>query len=690
MKKLFFSLLLFLSAFVIYAQDSAAIKFSYSQQRISDNEVALTITAKVAQPGVKLFAIQKTDEDPVYSLVHFDTSATRYLKDSVTEKGNIVKETDPLLQMEVQSVSDSVQWTQVVNIAANDSAIVKGTIAYMYKNGEEFPSAEEAFRFVIMPGQEHVQTGQAATATAANTGDGDKKDKNSLWWIFLAAFGGGLLALLTPCIYAMIPVTVSFFLKRSKSKKDGVRNAIIYALSIITIFTLAGFLITIIFGPAALNNLATNWIANLIFFAIFMLFGFSFLGAFEIELPSSWSTKADSKAGTGSIMGIFFMALTLVIVSFSCTGPIIGPLLAVASMDNYYGPLVGMFGFSLALALPFALFAFFPERLNMLGKAGGWLNSVKVTLGFLELALALKFLSNADLARNWRILDREIFIVLWVVIFLLLGLYLLGKLKFRHDDDLPKNDFGIPFLTVTRLMFAIASLSIAVYLIPGLWGAPLKGLSAFVPPMGTQDFNADDLPKGFRLDDLKGGGGTNVSGDSASTTFHLPEPQRFAEIMKTKEPEVVINNSMVTYFDYEEALEVSRKANKPLMIDFTGINCVNCREMEGRVWSDPEVMRRLKNNFVIASLFVDVHHGVDLPISEQYYSEALKKNIETLGDKNTDIQVTRFGSNSQPFYFFLDQNEQRLAPDGYAYDPSISNFIGHLDKVVEEYKKRQQ
>ena len=685
MKRFPVLLLLIFNAFIIHAQDSSAIIFSYTQQRINNNEVALTITAKVAKPGVKLFTLQKTADDPVFSKIQFDTAASPYIKDAVTEKGNVLIQTDPLLQMKVHTVADSIQWTQIVNIDAKDSAIIKGSVAYMYKNGDEYPLAEKPFRFVIMPGPDSTNV---AIAPAEAGSEKTPKEHNSLWWIFLAAFGGGLLALLTPCIYAMIPVTVSFFLKRSKNKKDGIRNALIYAFSIITIFTLAGFLITIIFGPAALNNLATNWIANLIFFAIFVLFGFSFLGAFEIELPSSWSTKADSKAGTGSIMGIFFMALTLVIVSFSCTGPIIGPLLAVASMDNYYGPLVGMFAFSLALALPFALFAFFPERLNMLGKAGGWLNSVKVTLGFLELALALKFLSNADLVRNWRILDREIFIVLWVVIFLLLGIYLLGKLKFRHDDELPKNDFGVPFLTVTRLMFAIASLSISLYMIPGLWGAPLKGLSAFVPPMGTQDFNADDIPNGFKIQNLKEQG-ASTDGGTAAATGGLPKAVRFADIMHTKEPQVVISNGMTTYFDYEEAMAVAKKVNKPLMIDFTGVNCVNCREMEGRVWSDPEVMRRLKENFVIASLYVDVHHGVDLPISEQYYSDALKKQIETLGDKNTDIQVTRFGSNSQPFYFFLDHNGERLIQEGYPYDPSISKFIAHLDKALEEFKKRQ-
>jgi thiol:disulfide interchange protein DsbD len=474
----------------------------------------------------------------------------------------------------------------------------------------------------------------------------------------------------------MIPVTVSFFTKRSKNKSEGIKNAVLYSTSIVIIFTLLGFLITVIFGPTALNNLATNWIANLIFFILFLLFGISFLGAFEIALPSSWGNKADSKAGSGSFIGIFFMALTLVVVSFSCTGPIIGNLLVIAARGSYWGPLIGMFGFSLALALPFALFAFFPGKLNVLGKAGGWLNAVKVTLGFLELALALKFLSNADLSKGWRILDREVFISLWVVIFMLLGIYLLGKIKFHHDDELPKNDFDIPYLSVTRLFFAIASFSFAVYMIPGLWGAPLKAVSAFLPPMGTQDFVAGSAEK-------------TVSYQNDSSTTELPHPVKYYDRMKMYEPEVVTKYGMTTYFDYDEALAIARQLHKPLMLDFTGINCVNCRKMEGEVWSDPEVMKRLKNDFVIVSLYVDVH-DVDLQPSEQYFSKTLDKKITTLGDKNADLQVTEYNANTQPYYFFLDANENRLEPEGYGYDSDVEKFKNMLDDVVAKYKAGDQ
>jgi thiol:disulfide interchange protein DsbD len=544
----------------------------------------------------------------------------------------------------------------------------------MYKSGDEFLNGEEPFAFYIRRGLPDVQQVQSSGNANGASGLSDIKSQ-SLWWIFLAAFGGGLLALLTPCVYSMIPVTVSFFTKRSTTRKEGIRNALLYATSIVAIFTLLGFLITLVFGPAALNNLATNWIANLVFFLLFLVFGISFLGAFDINLPASWMNKSDARAGTTSFMGIFFMALTLVLVSFSCTGPIIGNLLVLAAKGSYMGPLVGMLGFSIALALPFALFAFFPSKLNILGKAGGWLNAVKVTLGFLELALALKFLSNADLVKGWRLLDREVFIVLWVIIFLLLGMYLLGKLRFHHDDELPKNDFGLPYVSIPRLFFAIASLSFALYMVPGLWGAPLKAIGAFLPPVGTQDFVM--------------GSGTGSSGERRATVetgaSGLPHPVKYYEKMRIYEPEVVVKFGMTTYFDYAEALAIARNLKKPLMIDFTGINCVNCRKMEAEVWSDPEVMRRLKENFVIVSLYVDVQ-DIDLPEDEQYYSESLGMKITTLGNRNADMQVTRFQANSQPYYFFLDAEEKRLLPDGYGYDPDIPKFIRLLDDAVARYK----
>lgn len=649
---------LFLSAQLI-AQDSSLVKFSVEKKRIDDNKVQLQIVATIPS-GIKLYAVNAAVEDIPQSKIEFDSSAKKYISGNTIDKSVVKTEKDPVFNTTVSFYVDAAKWEQMLSVSSSDSVVVKGKINYMYQSGEEYIPAEEPFSVFIQ--RENLSAAAPVNST----------ESRSLWWIFIAAFGGGLLALITPCVYSMIPVTVSFFTKRSKTKALGKKNAMYYATSIILIFTILGFLITLIFGPAALNKLATNWIANLVFFALFVVFGISFLGAFDINLPSSWMNKADSKAGTKSFLGIFFMALTLVLVSFSCTGPIIGNLLVLAAKGNYFGPLVGMLGFSTALALPFAFFAFFPSKLNVLGKSGGWLNAVKVTLGFLELALALKFLSNADLVKGWRLLDREVFISLWIVIFVLLGLYLLGQIRFKHDDELPKNDFGLPHLSVTRLIFALSSIAFAIYMIPGLWGAPLKSISAFVPPMGTQDFVI---------------GEKNRSVSDTHSLNALPHPVKYYERMKIYEPEVVTKYGMVTYFDYAEALGVAQKLHKPLMLDFTGINCVNCRKMEGEVWSDPQVMKRLKENFVIASLYVDVHE-VDLQEAEQYFSKSLNKKVTTLGDKNTDMQVAVYGANSQPYYFFLDNNEQRLISEGYGYNPDVNKFIALLDTAVARFIRK--
>ncbi len=656
----------------VFSQDTTGVSFSFNTQRLNDSEVVISIKGKI-NPGIKLFALQKSPEDALYSTIQFDSAVKKLLRDSIIQKGNEQNATVPTLPGEIHFFKDSVEWQQKVSASPSDSFLVKGNMSFMTQKGDQYLPWEKEFKIFVLPEKESgANASNAPGVKQAN--NGGSVAMKSLWWIFIAGFAGGLLALITPCVFSMIPVTVSFFIKRSKTKAEGIKNAVSYSTSIIVIFTLLGFLITVIFGPTALNNLATNWIANLIFFLVFLIFGISFLGAFNIELPSSWGNKADSKAGTGSFLGIFFMALTLVVISFSCTGPIIGNLLVIAARGSYWGPLIGMFAFSLALALPFALFAFFPGKLNMLGKAGGWLNAVKVTLGFLELALALKFLSNADLSKGWRLLDREIFLSLWIVIFILLGIYLLGKIKFHHDDELPKNDFDIPYLSVTRLFFAIASFSFAVYMLPGMWGAPLKGISAFLPPMGTQDFNSSASKNTVSY----------VHPDSSVSTLQLPPPEKYYDRMKIYEPEVVVKYGMVTYFDYDEALAVARKVHKPLMLDFTGINCVNCRAMEAQVWSDPEVMKRLKENFVIVSLYVDV--SLDLQPGDQYFSKTLKKDITTLGDKNADLQISEYNSNTQPYYFFLDANENRLEPEGYGYDSNVEKFKNMLDDVVAKYK----
>lgn len=655
---------LFLTAFTSSSQDKP-VTFSVQQEGKGD-EYILKIKALIKE-GSKLYSIKSFGaEAPICTQINFDSTAKGFLKDTILEAGTAKTEADPSFNVNVTYFSDSVEWQQKLDLAGIDTAIISGTVAYFVKSGEEYNNYEEPFKTTIIKAGEEATINEAGGKGSLN----DKLKNRSLFWIFLASFGGGLLAVITPCVFSMVPVTVSFFTKRSKNRKEGLKNAFFYSASIILIFTLLGLLITLIFGPAALNKLATNWIANLVFFVLFLIFGISFLGAFEISLPSSWTNRASMKSGTGNFWGIFFMALTLVLVSFSCTGPIIGNLLVLASKGSFVGPMIGMFGFSLAMALPFFFFALFPGMLNNLGKAGGWLNAVKVTLGFLELALALKFLSNADLVQGWRLLDREIFIAFWIVIFIMLGIYLLGKIKFHHDDELPKNDFGHPYLSVTRLFFAMASFTFAVYMLPGMWGAPLKGISAFLPPYGTQDF-------------------TPASGSSASTAHYVSganPPTKYVKELGPYEPEVVKKYGLVTYFDYDEALAASRQLKKPLMLDFTGINCINCRKMEAQVWSSPEVMRRLKEDFVVVSLYTDVR--IKLPESEEFDSKELGEHVNTVGEKFMHLQASRFGAVSQPFYIFLDGKEEKLAPDGYGYDPDVQAFIKHLDNVIAEYKKR--
>ena len=464
-----------------------------------------------------------------------------------------------------------------------------------------------------------------ATVSAADT---------SWLFIFFAGFLGGLIALLTPCVWPMIPMTVSFFLKRTKDRKKAIRDAITYGLSIIVIYLVMGLLITGIFGASALNDLSTNAIFNILFFLLLVVFAVSFFGAFELVLPASWTSKLDSKAdSTTGVLSIFFMSFTLVLVSFSCTGPIIGTLLVqAASMGTAVGPAIGMFGFALALSIPFSVFAIFPNMLQSMPKSGGWLNSVKVVLGFLELALALKFLSVADLAYGWRLLDREAFIVLWIVIFSLLGVYLLGKIKFSHDSE-------VKYVSVPRLFMAIISFAFAIYMVPGLWGAPLKAISAFAPPLYTQDFN------------------------------------------------LYKNEVHAAFDDYESGMAYAKKVNKPVMIDFSGFGCVNCRKMEASVWTDPKVKQMLENDYVLITLMVDDKTKLPQPIEIQENGKTRK--LKTIGDKWSYLQRSKFGSNAQPFYILLNDEGQPLGPS-YAINEDVSKYIQFLQNGLKEFKKEQQ
>ncbi len=494
----------------------------------------------------------------------------------------------------------------------------------------------------------------------------------SLWGIFLKGLGIGFLAALQPCIYAMIPVTVSFFIKRSTSRAQGLKNALFYSLSIIGIFTFLGVAITLIFGPNALYEISSGAPFNIFVFIMFLVFGISFLGAFEINLPSSWANKVDSKAGTGSYSGIFFMALTLVIVSFSCTVPFVSGLANLISKEQQrMAPALGFMGFSLALALPFALFALFPGLLNKMAKAGGWLNTMKVSFGFLELALSLKFFSNADLAYHWRILDREVYLALWIVIFGLWGMYLLGKLKFSHDDDLPKNDYGHPYLSVTRTFFAIAVLSFVVYMIPGLWGAPLKGISAWIPETKTQDFNLNKIA----LQNAQANDTVQIKKD----TSNIVKPKKYTGFL---ESEILGADA---FFDYEEALAAAKAMNKPIMIDFTGHSCANCRKMESEVLNQDEIRKTLTKDFVIASLYVD--DKFTLPENEQYTSKNDGSLIKRMGAKNLDFEATIANSNAQPLYIFVDK-EGKIITNAGGYEPGIERFKKILEEVKTEFKKR--
>ena len=513
-------------------------------------------------------------------------------------------------------------------------------------------------------GNDVAQANQTITSTKEES-KSTPSDQRSNLMLIIEGILGGLLSIITPCVFAMLPMTVSFFLKRSKDKKTGIKVALQYSFSIVLIFTLLGFLLTLVNNKNILYEFSSDWRTNLVFFGLFMIFAFSFLGAFELSLPSKWSTLTDSKANMNSFTGIFFMALTLAIVSFSCTAPFLGGLISEISKGAHIGPLFGFMGYGIGLALPFTLFAIFPQLLNALNKQGGWLNAVKVTFGFIELALAFKFLSNADLQKGWRLLDREIFIAIWVVIAIVLALYLLGKIRFSHDSDLPKNTWDLPYLTVTRTMFAIASLVFALYLLPGMWGAPLNGMGAFVPPMGTQDFVL------------------NAGGSAAPE--EKKEAHMYADKMKLYEPEAVRKFGLDTYFDYQEALAASKKLNKPLMLDFTGITCVNCRKMETQVWSNEAVLKMLKEDFIIVSLYCDATQ-VEIPRETQFESQFLGATVETLGQYNSDLQATKYNSNTQPIYFFVDGNEKLLAKEGYSYNPDVALFIKHLNAVKAAYK----
>ena len=598
---------------------------------------------------------------PILISFQFEANSS-YEKDGDVKPINSHKEFDEVWEGEVSYFENEAELRQTI-LVKELPLKVKGIF--------EFQSCSDETGMCVMGDDDFdLNVGGASKAVANkvtpekkkvldNTEDTEQEEeKGSYWSIFFLSFIGGLAALLTPCVFPMIPMTVSFFTKQSKTKAAGIRNAIQYGLFIILIYVVLGWLVVLLFGADSLNALSTNHWFNLIFFLLLVVFAISFLGAFEIMLPTSWINKADSGVDKGGIIGSFFMALTLALVSFSCTGPIVGSLLVTAASDGGIAPLVGMFGFALALALPFALFAAFPGYLNSLPKSGGWLNSVKVVLGFLELALAFKFLSNADLVLDLHLLEREVYIAIWIAIFGALGFYLLGKIRLPHDSPME-------FLPVSRLLMGLFVLSFTIYMIPGLWGAPLKLISAFPPPM-----EYSESPEGVGNRSRQA---INVS------SVPVSDEQKMLEDKMHVGPQ-----GLSVFHEYDEALAYAKLINKPLFIDFTGKACVNCRQMEINVWSDPDVNSLMRNDYVVVALYVDFKK--DLPKEEQYVSETTGKKIKTIGNKWSDFQISRYKINSQPYYVILDHTEEQLVkPKGY--DPDSKSYAEWLRVAKQNFSK---
>lgn len=664
MKKLFLTLSLIMVSLCALAQ--TAVDWSYKLVGDGTENPSVQIIAKV-HPGYHMYDFNNPAGGSNPLVMTFNTKGCQTVGKPVANK-KYTKEFDDVFEVDQYFYTGTVIFTQKLKALAKEWSVnveVKGQacndtgctqLDYVKKVTGKFPGAtadaaveEEATVADTLAAVAAADS--VAAPVAAVSGDksywdnveaelnafkdNPQQESRSIWYIFIAGFIGGLIALVTPCVWPMIPMTVSFFLKQNKDKKKSVGSAIIYGLSIIVIYVVLGLAVTIIFGASALNELATSAVFNIIFFLLLVVFAISFMGGFELTLPSSWTNKMDSKVdSTTGMLSIFFMAFTLVLVSFSCTGPIIGTLLVeAAATSNFLSPAVGMFGFALALAIPFALFAMFPTMLKAMPKSGGWMNTVKVVLGFLELALSLKFLSVADLAYGWRILDREVFVSLWIVIFALLGAYLCGWIRFPHDDKQEKTG-------VTKFMLACISFAFAVYMLPGLWGAPLKSISAFAPPTYTQDFSLFEGDVHAQVD------------------------------------------------DYDEGVALSRQLNKPILLDFSGYGCVNCRKMEAAVWTDPEVKSKIDNDFVLVTLMVDEKKNLPEPIviTEK---DGTERTLRTYGDKWSYLQRSKFGANAQPFHVIVDADGKPLNHE-FVYKEDVPGYKRFLDTGKKNYEEAQK
>ncbi len=658
MKKFNVLITLLLLSVVSFSQIHEPVKWSFELKNTGANTANVILKA-IIDKGWHLYGLDIPENGPVPTKIVIETLTGAKAEGNVQGTTKPKEVYDPNFDMKLTWYANEAVFIQKISFSDAAKVRVKGYVEFMVCNDEScLPPTKEQFDLgnktlksseAVAPVEKtenKTDTTQttAAPATTVETAAADlwqpvieelrnfgamagTTTTTNLWLIFLAGLVGGFLALFTPCVWPIIPMTVSFFLKRSQNKAKGQRDAILYGLSIILIYVALGILITVLFGASALNSLSTNAFFNILFFLLLIVFAISFFGAFEITLPSSWSTKLDAKAeSTSGILSILFMAFVLALVSFSCTGPIIGTLLVeVSSTGSILAPAIGMLGFAVALAIPFTFFAFFPSLLKQLPRSGGWLNTVKVVLAFLELALALKFLSVADLAYGWRILDREVFISLWIVLFTLLGFYLLGKIRFPHDSEAKHS-------SVTGTFLAIISLSFAVYMVPGLWGAPLKAISAFAPPLTTQDFNLYD------------------------SEVHAK------------------------FTDYESGMRYAEEKGLPIVVDFTGFGCVNCRKMEASVWTDARVKSRLDNDFVLISLFVDDKTALKEPF--EVTENGKTRRIETIGDKWSYLQRVKFGANAQPFYVILDEKGLPLTK-AYSFDESPDNFLKWLSSGIE-------
>ena len=680
MRKLVNLLLFALVSVTAMAQFQNPVKFSVEQKKISDSEFELVFTGKI-DAGWHVYSTDIAEGGPTAATVDFDVKKGAEPVGKLTPAGKVHAKFDEMFGMDVTYMEGTAVFVQKMKITApeyevkgyltfgacNDQNCIPPTtvdFSYSGKGVAAKADKQDQQETIDAPAPEKDQVADQDTALAetAETAvsvseqnqqsqvadywkpvvqelsafgtEGTTADK-SFWAIFLLGFLGGLVALFTPCVWPIIPMTVSFFLKRSKDKSKGVRDAFTYGVSIVVIYVALGLIVTGIFGASALNALSTNAIFNIFFFLMLVVFAASFMGAFEITLPSSWSSAVDSKAeSTTGLLSIFLMAFTLVLVSFSCTGPIIGFLLVeVSTSGSIIAPTIGMFGFALALALPFTLFAMFPTWLKQMPKSGNWMNCIKVCLGFLELAFALKFLSVADLAYGWRLLDRETFLALWIVIFALLGFYLLGKIKFPHDEDDGEGKVG-----VTRFFLALISLAFAVYMVPGLWGAPLKAVTAFSPPLTPQDFN------------------------------------------------LYTNEVHAQFTDYDAGMAYAKQHGKPVMVDFTGYGCVNCRKMELAVWVDEQVADLINNDYVLITLYVD--DKTPLPERITVTENGAERVLRTVGDKWSYLQRNKFGANAQPFYVLLD-NEGMPLNKSYSYDEDVDKYVDFLRVGLNNYKNKK-